>query len=104
MPCAYCGEASFFALVTVQCDEGDIEEQRILANPYRTEQKKKGLRVAEWLITYKIDVALMKQSLRGKGPAYVLRDAGVVLRESDKETLAEAIASQRSSAPADTSR
>jgi len=39
---------------------------------------------------------LVKQSLDGRGPGYVLRDAGVVLRESDEETLAEAIASQRS--------
>jgi predicted Fe-Mo cluster-binding NifX family protein len=90
------GEASFFALVTVHRDEGDIEEQRILANPYRTEEKKKGVLVAKWLLAHKIDVALVKQSLDGRGPGYVLRDAGVVLRESGKETLAEAIASQRS--------
>jgi cation diffusion facilitator family transporter len=95
------GEAPFFALVTVHRDEGDIEEQRILPNPYRTEEKKKGLHVAEWLVAHKIDVALVKQSLSGRGLGYVLRDAGVVLRESDKETLAEAIASQRS-APGDT--
>jgi predicted Fe-Mo cluster-binding NifX family protein len=85
----------------VHRDEGDIEEQRILPNPYRTEEKKKGLHVAEWLVAHKIDVALVKQSLSGRGLGYVLRDAGVVLRESDKETLAEAIASQRS-APGDT--
>jgi predicted Fe-Mo cluster-binding NifX family protein len=89
------GEAPFFALVTVQRDGGDIEEHRILDNPHRTAEKKKGLRVAEWLVAHKVDVALVKQSLRGKGPAYVFRDAGVVVRESDKETLAEAIALQR---------
>jgi len=89
------GEAPFFALVTVQRDGGGIEEHRILDNPYRTAEKKKGLRVAEWLVAHKVDVALVKQSLRGKGPAYVFRDAGVVVRESDKETLAEAIALQR---------
>jgi magnesium-transporting ATPase (P-type) len=55
-----------------------------------------GLLVAKWLVAHKIDVALVKQSLDGRGPGYVLRDAGVVLRESDKETLAEVIASQRS--------
>lgn len=82
-------------MVTVQRDGGDIEEHRILDNPHRTAEKKKGLRVAEWLVAHKVDVALVKQSLRGKGPAYVFRDAGVVVRESDKETLAEAIALQR---------
>lgn len=97
------GEAPFFALVTVDRGEGNIVEQRILANPYGREPKKKGLRVAEWLAAQKVDVVLVRRSLRGRSSAYVLRDAGAVLRQIDKATLAGAIASQRS-ADRDTNR
>ncbi|MHA1573782.1 MAG: cation diffusion facilitator family transporter [Alphaproteobacteria bacterium] len=47
---AHFGEAPFFALVRVRLDDGEVEEQRIVANPYLKEEKAKGIRVAEWLV------------------------------------------------------
>jgi len=38
-------------------------------------------------------VVLLQEDVRGKGPEYVLRDAGVMMRLTDKPTLAEALSS-----------
>jgi hypothetical protein len=39
-----------------------------------------------------VDVVLLKQSLRGKGPTYVFGDAGVEMQETAETTLSEALA------------
>jgi predicted Fe-Mo cluster-binding NifX family protein len=85
------GEAPYFALVSVRLAGGLVEEQRIVANSFLEKEKAKGIQVAEWLVAQKIDVVLVKESLRGKGPVYVFRDAGIELRQTDVGTLAEAI-------------
>jgi len=89
------GEAPFFALVTVRLADGNIEQQQILSNPHREVEKAKGIRVAEWLVGLKTDVVLLREDVRGKGPAYVFADAGVETRLTEATTLAEAIAEQR---------
>jgi predicted Fe-Mo cluster-binding NifX family protein len=88
------GEAPYFALVTVRLAEGAVEERRTLTNPYLEEEKAKGIRVAEWLVAQKADVILLKESLRGKGPVYVFRDAGIELRQTDADALDEALDAQ----------
>ena len=85
------GEAPYFALVTVRLADGAIEEQQIVANPHRAVERAKGIQVAEWLVAQKVDVVLMKESLRGKGPAYVFGNAGVEMRETAATTLEEAL-------------
>jgi cation diffusion facilitator family transporter len=85
------GEAPYFALVTMRLADSAIEEQQVLANPYREEEKAKGIRVAEWLVAQKADVVLLVESLRGKGPVYVFGDAGVEMRETGATTLSEAL-------------
>lgn len=86
------GEAPFFALITVRQDDGTIENEQIVANPHQQLEKAKGIRVAEWLIEQKVDVVLLKESLRGKGPVYVFGDAGVEMQETQAATLSEVIA------------
>jgi cation diffusion facilitator family transporter len=88
------GESSYFALVEVRLADGQIESQQILANPHQAVEKAKGIRVAEWLVSLKTDVALLREDVRGKGPAYVFADAGVEVRLTESATLAEAIAAQ----------
>jgi cation diffusion facilitator family transporter len=85
------GEAPFFALAAVRRSDGVIEEQRIVSNPHSQEEKAKGIRVAEWLVAQKIDVVLTREDLSRKGPAYVLREAGVELRMTGSQTVADAI-------------
>jgi cation diffusion facilitator family transporter len=88
------GEAPFFALAQVRSADGVIEEQQIIVNGYLEEERAKGIQVAEWLVAQKVDVVLVKESLRGKGPLYVFRDAGIELRRTDVGALFEAIEAQ----------
>jgi cation diffusion facilitator family transporter len=85
------GEAPYFALVTVRLADGAVEAQQIITNPYREEEKAKGIRVAEWLVAQKADVVLLKDKLQGKGPVYVFGDAGVEVRGTEAVTLMEAV-------------
>lgn len=81
------GEAPVFALVTMRLDDGAIEERRTVHNPFLEEERAKGIKVAEWLVEENVDVVFIKESLRGKGPVYVFRDAVVEMRETKAETL-----------------
>ncbi len=85
------GSAPFFALASVRRADGAIAEQRIVPNPHATEERAKGLRVAEWLVAEKTDVVLSRESLDGRGPAYVLQDAGIELRKTQERSLARAL-------------
>ena len=85
------GEAPYFTLVTVRLADGAIEEQQIVANPHKAMEKAKGIRVAEWLVAQKVDIVLVRESLRGKGPTYVFGDAGVEMKETAATTLEEAL-------------
>ncbi len=88
------GEAPYFAFVTVDRTNEAIKERRLLANPHRLLERAKGIRVAEWLASEKVDVVLVRTDLTGKGPSYVLRDAGIKAKRTDKPTLADAFASR----------
>ncbi len=58
-------------------------------------EKAKGIRVAEWLAEQKVDVVVLREELRGKGPVYVFGDAGIEMQQTDTRTLAEVIDMQR---------
>ena len=73
------GEAPFFALVTQRLSDKEIEKQELIHNPFTQLPKAKGIRVAEWLISRKVDQVVLKEDIKGKGPEYVFRDAGVAL-------------------------
>jgi predicted Fe-Mo cluster-binding NifX family protein len=88
---AHFGGAPIFAIVSVRRADGAIEERRIVPNPHQTLEKAKGIRVAEWLVAQKVDALLLREDVRGKGPDYVLRDAGVDVRVTDQATLTEAL-------------
>ena len=47
--------------------------------------------MAEWLVDQKVDIVLLKEKLRGRGPVYVFGDAGVEMQETEAATLAEAL-------------
>jgi cation diffusion facilitator family transporter len=85
------GEAPYFALATIRLADAGVLEQRMLPNPHRTAAKAKGIRVAEWLVGKRVDVVLMKEDVRGKGPDYVLREAGIEVQRTEAQTLAEAM-------------
>lgn len=85
------GEAPYFALVTMRLTDGIVTEQMVLLNPHHGEEKAKGIRVAEWLVTQKADVVLLREDLSGKGPVYVFGEAGIELQYTEAATLADAL-------------
>jgi len=85
------GEAPYFGLVTMRLADGAVEEQQVLSNPYQLVEKAKGIKVAEWLVGLNVDLVLMKESLRGKGPVYVFGNAGVEMQETSAPTLSQAL-------------
>lgn len=86
------GAAPWYAFVSVRRNDGAVVEQRVVPNPYASEERAKGMRVAEWLVAEKVDVALTRETLHGKGPVYVFQDAGVELRETRANSLPDALA------------
>jgi cation diffusion facilitator family transporter len=86
------GDAPYFALARVRLSDGTIEERQAITNPYVEEVKAKGIRVAEWLVAQKVDIVVVRESLRGKGPVYVFRDAGVELLQTAAGTQDEVLA------------
>jgi cation diffusion facilitator family transporter len=88
------GEAPYFALVTVRTADGQVERHEVLPNPHMSVAKAKGIRVAEWLVGLKADVVVLREDVRGRGPAYVFADAGVETRLTEATTLAEVLAEQ----------
>jgi len=93
------GEAPFFALVTVRVSDRTIAMQQIMPNPFREQQSGKGIRVAEWLVEQKVDVVLVKESLHGKGPAYVLANTGATMRITQAASLGEFLSKLREVSP-----
>jgi cation diffusion facilitator family transporter len=85
------GEAPFFVILTLRGDDRSLVERRVVTNPYRTLERGKGIRVAEWLIGQKVDVVLSREVLHGRGPSYVFRDAGVELKLIESEAIDAAI-------------
>jgi cation diffusion facilitator family transporter len=81
------GEAPYFALLTVRLSDGAIENQEILKNPYLEISKAKGIKVAEWLVSHKVDRVMLKEDLNGKGPEYVFANAGVEMVLTDMEKI-----------------
>ena len=86
------GEAPYFALIVVRLANRSIKDQQKVVNPYLEEEKAKGIQVAEWLVAQKVDVVLLKENLRGRGPTYVFGDAGVEVQRTEAPALPEAIA------------
>jgi len=80
--------------VTVDRTDNRVVEQRVCSNPHRDEEKRKGIRVAQWLAAQKVDVLFTRVAMEDKGPAYVLRDAGMEIRRTDVRTLAELLSVQ----------
>jgi cation diffusion facilitator family transporter len=90
------GSAPFFALFDLRVADGGVEHQEIAPNPAASESKGRGLKVAEWLIAQRADVALARETLEGKGPGYALLAAGVEIAYADATTLDAALAEWRS--------
>lgn len=82
------GEAPFFRLLRLQRTGGEIIEENLLKNPYLNEEKAKGIKVANWLLENGMDILISCHNQSGKGPGFVLGNAGAEILLT-KETNAE---------------
>jgi cation diffusion facilitator family transporter len=87
------GESPYFALVLLRLRDYHIEKQEILENPYRDQERGKGIGVAEWLVAKGVDEVAVVGELKHKGPGYVFSDAGIKVYKVKAKDKEEAIAS-----------
>jgi cation diffusion facilitator family transporter len=85
------GESPYFAVVEIDLQEMKLIKQEIVANPHKDLAKGKGLKVAKFLLTYKPDVILCRESLSGKEPGYAFAEAGVETSQTEAKTLEELV-------------
>jgi cation diffusion facilitator family transporter len=85
------GKAPYIALITLRLANGAVEKREVIINPHREEEKAKGIKLAEWLVSQKVDCIFVKEGLLGKGPEYVFANAGVEMTRSEFDTLGMAL-------------
>ena len=81
------GEAPYYYIVQMRESDRSIIEERILTNPFKDEEKGKGLKVSRWLLQQSVDTVINSKSLEGKGPGYVLSDADVEIVVTETKQL-----------------
>jgi cation diffusion facilitator family transporter len=83
------GSAPYFALLEMSAQDRTLVHQEILTNPHQSLEKQKGLEVARMLVDQGVDVLFVREDLAGKGPSYVLAEAGVETRLTEAGSLEE---------------
>lgn len=81
------GKAPFVALWDKRVTDGATVSRKILENPFSGVEKGKGIRLAEFLATMKVDVLYTREPFEGKGPEYVFADAGIEIRKTSAQNL-----------------
>jgi cation diffusion facilitator family transporter len=83
------GSAPFVACWNRDTSNGKLLSQEIIENPFSSLEKGKGIKLAELIVEQEADVIYTKELFDGKGPEYVLSDAGVEVRPTVVKTLRE---------------
>jgi cation diffusion facilitator family transporter len=83
------GSAPFIAMWDTRISDKRELSRQTLENPFSDREKGKGIKLAEMLAGMEIDILYVKESFDGKGPAYVLSDAGTEVRQVKVKTLKE---------------
>jgi predicted Fe-Mo cluster-binding NifX family protein len=85
------GESPYFALVDIDIRTEAVRKQEIISNPYKDMPKGKGIKVAEFLLGYKPDIVMAKENISKKGPGYALAEAGVIVAQTEANSLEEQV-------------
>jgi len=91
------GAAPYIALIRKHLERQEIIEQKILINPFISQETGKGIALAEFLAQQHTDVVFTKTPFHGKGPEYVFSDANIriqIAHESRLEDLVHTIKKQ----------
>jgi cation diffusion facilitator family transporter len=83
------GEAPYFLILKVKTGDGRLVEESWLSNPFQDEEKGKGIKVSEWLVSLNIDAVVIAKSFAHKGPYYVFADNEVEMRQTEEYNLQE---------------
>jgi cation diffusion facilitator family transporter len=83
------GEAPYFLLITLKREDNRLLEEKWVSNPFRTEEKAKGIKVSEWLVGLGVDEIITAKDLEHKGPYYVFSDNKVEMRHTEMRTLGD---------------
>lgn len=67
--------------------DGAVISRETLENPFLTLEKRKGISLATFLVEKEIDILYTRESFSGKGPEYVLANAGIEVRRVDSESM-----------------
>jgi cation diffusion facilitator family transporter len=84
-------QAPYFVFINFSIDDLTFDVQQLVENQFSGEEKGRGILVAEWLVEKKVDVVVFPKEHQGKGPGYVLRDAGVAEQNIQSTTLIETL-------------
>ena len=87
------GEAPYFLLITLSTKDGRLLRESWLYNPFRQMEKRKGIKVSEWLVSQGVDELIAAKNFEQKGPYYVFADAGVVIDQTEETNISQIKAS-----------
>ena len=81
------GESPSFALIDIDIATGRVTSTSTVENRYVQVEKGKGIKVAEMLLSRKIDAVVTREDLSGKGPGYAFQEAGVKTHTTERESI-----------------
>jgi cation diffusion facilitator family transporter len=85
------GEAPYFIILELDRRDRSLLKQEIVVNPLRYSGQGRGIKVAGFLLSFKPDMVVSREELAGKGPGFVLADAGAEIRTTRAQTVNEMI-------------
>jgi cation diffusion facilitator family transporter len=81
------GSAPHFYIVSKRQKDGQFISEAYYHNPFRRDEKGKGIKVSEWLIEKGVHWVYSPKELSGRGPGYVFSNAGVEIKVTDSKRL-----------------
>jgi cation diffusion facilitator family transporter len=85
------GSAPFVACWNRDASTGKLLLQEIIENPFSSLEKGKGIKLAELIVERGVDILYTRELFDGKGPEYVLSDAGIEVRLTNMKSLRELV-------------
>ena len=82
------GTAPCFYVAKVRVRDGVLLSEAYETNPFAEEEKGKGIKVSEWLLSKGVDTVYTPKGFEGKGPGYVFSDGGVDVQLTGTKNLA----------------
>ncbi len=81
------GKAPYIAMVTKHLQTGEVLDQKIVENPFVSQDTGKGIVLSEFLVEQGVDVVFTRTPFHGKGPEYVFADANVEIQIANETQL-----------------